>query len=264
MRPEHDLHMHTYISACCNDKENHRPGQILALAQEMGVKLIGFADHVWMNPEVTPSGWYRPQDERQISRLRQDLSVIQTGVRNLVGCEDDMLAQGQLSITQEFARGLDFVLLSGSHLHMHDLVAQPRSYAGRDLAEHLLAMFRAALTSGLATSIAHPLLPCGHLESFDAAVETMSDGELADAFGLAVEEGVALEVTTGFIPAESAQFSMETPIRFLSGARTAGCRFTFGTDAHAPMAQRRLPELAQLAENAGITDHDLLPLVRTI
>ena len=180
-----------------------------------------------------------------------------------MGCEADMIAPGKFSITQAFAEGLDFVLLSGSHLHMHDFVVQPRSYGGRDLAEHLLMMFRAAVTSGFATSIPHPLLPCGHLESFDAAVETMSDGELADAFGLAVEEGVALEVTIGFIPTESGEFSMETPVRFLSAARTAGCRFTFGTDAHAPMTQRRLPELAQLAEKAGITEDDMLPLVRT-
>lgn len=206
MRVEHDLHVHTYLSACCSDKERQRPRGILSSAEEMGVRVIGFADHVWMNPDETPSNWYRPQDESQITRLREELIGIQSGVRVLVGCEADTVSPGRFSITREFAEGLDFVLLACSHLHMKGFVAQPRSYGARDLAEHLLAMFASAVTSGLATSIAHPMLPCGHLEGFDGAMGAMSEGELADAFGLAAEMGVAVEVTIGFLPGEGGSF----------------------------------------------------------
>ena len=263
MKLEHDLHVHTYLSACCSDRERQRPRGILSAAEEMGVRTIGFADHVWMNPEVTPSNWYRPQDESQIARLRDDLAEVESSVRVLVGCEADTVGPGRFSITKEFAEGLDFVLLACSHLHMKGFVDQPRSAGARDLADHLLAMFASAVTSGLATSIPHPLLPCGSLEAFDGAVEAMSEGELADAFGLAAEHDVALEVTIGFLPEEPAKFSVETPMRLLSEAKRAGCRFTFGTDAHEPKGQRRLPELSQLVEGVGITEEDLLPLVRT-
>ena len=58
---DHDMHIHTYLSSCCGDKENQRPAKIIALAAEMGLKTIGFADHIWENPNIEPSDWYRPQ-----------------------------------------------------------------------------------------------------------------------------------------------------------------------------------------------------------
>jgi len=264
MKLDHDLHVHTYLSACCREKERQTPSAVLSLAEEMGVRTIGFADHVWANPALSPSNWYRPQDESQISRLRADLATVSTDVRVLVGCEAEMIAPGKFGIIAEFAQALDFVLLACSHFHMKGFVAQPESPAPRDLAHHMLTFFRSGVSSGLATSIAHPLLPCGHLDRFDEAVALMSDAELLDAFGLAHDHGVAIEITTGFIPTDSCrQFSIETPIRFLSIARQAGCKFTLATDAHSPEAQKKLPDLATLTETVGVTDTDVLPILAT-
>lgn len=261
MKLSHDLHMHTYISACCAEKSRHVPGAILTLAEQMGVATLGFADHVWVNPELKPSNWYRPQDETQIARLRADLKRISTRVRVLVGCEAETIAPGKFGITRAFAETLDFVLLACSHFHMKDFVAQPRDGTPRALAEHTLEFFRAAVASGLATSIPHPLLPCGHVEQFDAAIAAISDGEFQDVFGPAAERGVALEITTGFIP-KAERFSIETPLRFLALAKRAGCKFTLGSDAHTPEVQKRLPELARIVEALKLTEEDFLPLVR--
>jgi len=122
MNISHDLHIHTYLSSCCSDKDHHRPGPILALAEEMGLRTLGFADHLWMNPAVTPSSWYRPQDHTQVARLRADLAAVSTPLRVLVGCEADMISPGKFSITPAFAESLDFVLLAASHFHMTGLV----------------------------------------------------------------------------------------------------------------------------------------------
>ena len=263
MKLNHDLHVHTYLSACCREKDKQRPAAILTLAEEMGVQTIGFADHVWVNPDLPPSDWYRPQDESQISKLRADLSAVSTGIRVLVGCEAETIAPGQFGITAEFAQQLDFVLLACSHFHMKNFIAQPESAAPRDLARHMLAFFRSGVSSGLATSIAHPLLPCGYLGEFDEAAAFISDAELLDAFGLAHTHGTAIEITTGFLPPDSPPtFSIETPIRFLSLAKQAGCTFTLGTDAHSPGDQRRLPELAALTKAVGVTEEDILPTIR--
>lgn len=264
MKLDHDLHVHTYLSACCHDKQKQTPSGILSLAEDMGVRMIGFADHVWANPNLTPSDWYRHQDETQISQLRADLTAVASGVNVLVGCEAETIAPGKFGITRQFADQLDFVLLACSHFHMKEFVAQPEGDTPQDIARHMLTFFRSGVSSGLATSIAHPLLPCGYLDRFDEAVDSMSDTELSDAFGLAHDRGVAIEITTAFIPSKSGlSFSIETPIRFLSIARQAGCKFTLGTDAHAPEAQRRLPELAALTAAAGMTDGDALYLSET-
>ncbi len=225
----------------------------------MGVCTIGFSDHVWANPHLSPSEWYRPQDEGQISKLRSQLADVSTPVRVLVGCEADMIAPGKFGIVPEFARTLDYVLLSCSHFHMKEFVAQPQTDAPSDLARQMLDFFRSGVASDLATSIAHPLFPIGSRDKFDRAISSISDAELQDAFGLASEHGTALEITPIFIPPKiDPLFSIDTPARFLSIARDMGCKFTFGTDAHDFEGQKRLPELAVVADMAGIHDEDVL------
>jgi histidinol phosphatase-like PHP family hydrolase len=253
-----DLHVHTYLSACCREKERQTPRAILALAERMNVSTIGFSDHVWANPEIVPSDWYRPQDTSQISRLREDLAGVSTEIDVLVGCEADMIAPGAFGITAEFAQELDFVLLACSHFHMSGFVAQPEGKTPRHLGRHMLDFFLSGVSSGLATSIAHPFYPLGYFDQYDSAIDAISDAEFLDVFGAAAEHDVALEITTAFIPTHSARsFSIETPIRFLSLAKQAGCKFTLGTDAHSPEAQMRLPELVALTKPIGLTGEDI-------
>jgi HisJ family histidinol phosphate phosphatase len=259
MRLDHDLHMHTNLSACCRDKVNHTPENILSLADDMGLDTIGFSDHVWTNPALSPSPWYLPQDENQILELQKRLSKISTSVRVLVGCEADMIAPGKFGITREFAQGLDYVLLSCSHFHMTDFVQQPKDDTARAIAEHLLAFFASGVKSRLASAIAHPFLPIGRFDQLDNVIGSISDSELQDAFGSAAEHGVAIEITTHFLPSKKDRnFSIETPVRLLSVAKQAGCKFTLGTDAHCPYEQKRLPELAPLIKAIRVTEKDML------
>jgi histidinol phosphatase-like PHP family hydrolase len=264
MKITHDLHVHTYLSNCCVDKAGQTPRAILELAEKMGIATIGFADHVWANPEIAPSSWYLPQNKDQIARLRKDLSKISSKVRVLVGCESEIIAPGRYGITPEFARQLDFVLMPGGHFMMKGFVEQPESESPRDIGKHLLKFFSAGVKSGLATAIAHPFFPCGYEEHFDDAIASITDEEFTEAFGMAAERGVGVEITTGFLPPrpDGFTFSAETPLRFLSIAKRCGCKFTFGSDAHAPARQMRLPMLAMLVDAIGITENDLLPMLR--
>lgn len=265
---DHDLHVHTYLSDCCGDKANHRPAKILAVAEDMGLCTLGFADHVWANPDIEPSGWYRPQDESQVLRLREDLASVSTGVRVLVGCEADMTAPGKFGITPEFAETLDFVLLACSHFHMRGFVEQPASDTPRDVAAHTMKFFVSAVESGLATAIPHPFMPGGYQSRFDDVVAAISGPEFLDAFGRAAEKGVAIEITTSFLPPEpehpeqSAAWSIETPMRFLELAKRAGCRFTFATDAHNLAALEGLRKLDLFVDALGLTEENVLPLAR--
>jgi len=261
--PEHDLHLHTYLSACCHDKARHRPHNILPRAKDLGLRTIGFADHVWVNPELAASEWYRPQGAGQIDKLRGDLAAIKSPLRVLVGCEAETIAPGKFGITPVFAESVDCVLLACSHFHMENVVEQPASRTPRAVAEHMLRFFRSAVKSGVADIIPHPFFPCGYVELYDAAIAATSDAEFLDAFGLAKERGVAVEITAVFLPPSQGGFpdrpewSLETPMRVLELARRAGCRFSFGSDAHELDGMNRLPRLRHFLDKLSLAPEDL-------
>jgi len=255
--------VHTYLSACCADPLQ-RPDGILAQAKSLGRAVIGFSDHLWMNPHQEPNAWYRPQDARQIVRLREDLRAVDTAMRVLVGCEADTLAPGRFSITAEFARGLDFVNLSCSHFHIRDVVQQPPDADPRSLGTHLLTFFVSAVQSGFATTIVHPLLPCGSEALYDLAIAALSDAELLDALAIAAAQGVALEITPSFIPPSTGIWSLETPLRVLTLAKCAGCRFTFGSDAHSLPGLARLELIHPLVAGLALSDDDLAPITKGV
>jgi histidinol phosphatase-like PHP family hydrolase len=260
---DHDLHVHTYLSACCHD-EDQRCASILPKAAAAGLKTVGFADHVWTNPDEEPSDWYRPQDASQIARLREELAGVDTDVRVLVGCEGETVAPGRFGITPEIVEQVDFVLLPCNHLHMTGFVQQPESEEPRAMAEHVLAMFRSAAASGMATAIPHPLKPLGREpEMFDAVIAAMSDAELLDAFGIAAEHNVAMEITRGFVPPEDGPtWSIETPLRFLSLARQAGCKFIFASDAHALEIVGAVADIRPIVDALGLTAEDVADIAK--
>lgn len=265
----HDLHIHTYLSACCKDKENQTPAKILARAEAMGLGTIGFSDHIWTNPRLEANGFYRQQDERQIVHLRRDLESTSSPVRVLVGCEADTVALGKFSISREFADSLDYVGLSCSHLHLKGIVQQPPDNSLRSIGEHLLALFISAAESGLATTIVHPFFPKGFESQYDQVIASLSDAELLGAFSTAAAAGAAIEITTAFLPPSykngnptAPGWRIDTPLRVLSLAKNAGCKFSFGSDAHSPAAMMLLPKLSLFSERLGLTDEDLAPIVR--
>ncbi|MGA2503176.1 MAG: hypothetical protein ABSG01_03700 [Anaerolineales bacterium] len=244
------------------------------MAEEMGIYTIGFSDHLWQNPDITPSDWYRPQDEQRIVQLRHELSLAPSNLRVLVGCEADTISPGQFSITRDFAQSLDFTLLSCNHFHLKDLVQQPPSHNPKEIAAHMMSFFLSGVRSGIATVIAHPFVPYGYINQFDAIMSELSDTELFDAFCEARELGVGIEITAAYLPSrllsrvieenpslENSVPSTETPIRLLSLAKQAGCKFSFGSDAHGPADQKELPQIIDLVKSVDVSRDDLVPLV---
>lgn len=259
MEPDHDLHIHTYLSACCNDKAHQTPHNILQRAMDLGLNTIGFADHVWVHPELTPNSWYQSQDARQIENLRLDLGKEDFPLRILVGCEAETVAPGKFGITPDFAESLDFVLLACSH----DPECLPSSRTPRAVADRLMCFFRSAVQSGLADAIPHPFFQPGYLEIYDATIAAISDEEFLDVFGMAARRGVALEITTAFLPPSKGGFplrsewTLDTPLRMLSLARQAGCHFIFGSDAHELGDMDRLPLLKYFIDKLSLEEEHL-------
>jgi len=262
---DHDLHIHTHLSACSCD-ETATPENIIARAAERGLATIGFADHMWDSRSPAASEWYRAQDYPHISQSRNHIPDDTRGLRVLVGCETDYCGGGRVGISHEVAERLDFVLMATSHLHMIGYTVPWRPQTAKEIALLMAEWFREALDLGLATGMAHPFLPLGYKQNTDAVLDCISDGEFQDLFGLAAEQGVSIEVSVCCFPGcgagELPGFHDEAFLRVLSLAREAGCVFHFASDTHTLEGVGDSLKLEPYARAVGITREDILPLVR--
>ena len=197
---DHDLHVHTFLSACSCD-ETATPGNIIARAAEAGLRAIGFADHMWDSRVAGASEWYRPQTYEHISQIREQIPHDARGVRDLIGCETEYCGGGKVGISREVADQLDFVLIPMSHIHMQGFVMPPEISGTKGIASLLVKRFNEVVELGLATGIAHPFLPLGYMQVSDEILSFISDSRFLDCFGRAADRGISMEVTTSFFPA---------------------------------------------------------------
>jgi HisJ family histidinol phosphate phosphatase len=264
LKINHDFHVHTYLSSCCAD-ERQLPVNIVPRARELGIERIGFTDHLWANPAYPPNDFYLPQTANQIKMLREILHGIKVeGVKIYVGCEAEMIGPGKFGILPELAESLDFVVLATDHFHFKGFVEQPAGESDREIAEHMLKFFKAGAQCQMATILAHPCFPLGYMERYDSIIATVTDNEFLDAFHVAAESGVALEITVSFLrdPSKNRFFSLETPVRVLSLAKQAGCKFVFGSDSHTIERLSRIHELEYFIRTVGLTEEDIHPFAK--
>jgi len=260
MRPACDLHIHTVLSRCCCD-DRMKLENIVPFLAERGIRRIGISDHFWANPKVVPKGFYERQNGERILAMREQISALDFPVTVLLGGEAEMTAPGHYGVTAKFREKLDYLLLATNHFHLKDVVAQPEKETLRGIAEHMLTFFKAAARDRVADILVHPMVPFGFLEQYDRIAETISDAELEDAFHLAAENDVAVELNAAVLyPFFPREFNLDTPSRIYELARRAGCLFTFGSDAHALAAFDKLPLLEEFADRIGLTQENISPL----
>ncbi|HUS47182.1 MAG TPA: PHP domain-containing protein [Phycisphaerae bacterium] len=267
MLVDHDVHVHTALSACCNDPEA-TAANLIARAAEVGLRTIGFADHLWDSAVAGASDWYRPQDVPHVLAIRREIPADTRGVRVLIGCETEYCGGGKVALSPEAASQFDFVLVPTSHFHMKGFVVPDEALPAPRLAPLLLDRFREALglNLGVPMGIAHPFVPLGHFECLDKAISLLSDAQFQDAFGRAAERRISMEVHPAMFPSlgrgEKRHFHDETFLRVLTIARQAGCLFHFASDAHRLDAIGSVRRLEPFATAIGITPQHIHPLFR--
>jgi histidinol phosphatase-like PHP family hydrolase len=260
----HDVHVHTVLSACCQDASS-TPASILARAAEAGLRVIGFADHLWDSAVPGASDWYRPQDLAHVLRIRQEIPADTRGVRVLVGCETEYCGGGKVGISRQAARQLDYVLIPFSHTHMTGFVV-PDGTTAAHLPRLLTQRFREVLDLDLATGIAHPFLPLAFMDRLDEVMAAVPDAELEDCFGRAAARRVSIEIHVGMFPGpgggEKGGLHDETFLRVLGIAKRMGCLFHFASDAHELKDIGAVRKLEPYAQALGISQKDIHPVFR--
>ncbi len=138
-------------------------------------------------------------------------------------------------------------------------------------AEAMLASFAALmanpefikLAAAVPTSVAHPFAPCGlPSEIYRRVINLLPDDKLTECFRSAKALGVAIEINTGAFKFPEDDWAHDPLIRVMKLAKAAGCKFTFGTDAHSLAGLDKIRRADDISRVVGITEDDLAGFVK--
>ncbi|MBE6556098.1 MAG: hypothetical protein E7663_07745 [Ruminococcaceae bacterium] len=124
MRAFHDVHIHNYLSSCCSDN-GATVESYIDKAKELGLRLIGFANHTWDEsvPLPAPSGFYKKQSMVFEMQIKCQIPENVEGLKVLVGAETEYCGMYDvLGMGKEAALQLDFLLIPHTHVHMRNFV----------------------------------------------------------------------------------------------------------------------------------------------
>ena len=257
-----DLHIHSTLSACCSDPEQLVSSRVPFLA-EKGLKKIAFTDHIWNNPAVPPSPWYAPQDGTAILKLADEIRNSSYPIPVLAGCEADMIAPDKIGITKEFCEKMDLVLLATDHFHMNGFMIDLPPCEADKMAPYMMKFFRAGATCGLADILVHPLCPLGpYLKILPQIMENITDSELDESLRMAAENNVALELNGSCIATTEKLGISDCYLNTMKAAKKAGCKFSFGSDAHNLKEFDFHDAVSRFADALALTEDDLHELMK--
>jgi histidinol phosphatase-like PHP family hydrolase len=210
-----DFHVHTRYSDCGQPEAT--PKAVVQAAREAGLEALGIADHVIF-----------PHDRSRPAMVRQQLPVEADGLRLYVGCEADMQSPTRCTIDPEFAAGLDFVVVSASHLYLPG-VELPPNLDPPATAAFILELTEAAIGTGLADIIAHPFVVPAGPWGFEQLVGAAAPAAIDRMAHAAAHAGVAME----FNPRQL-KITPESARWFYGRLLEAGVKLAVNSDAHHP------------------------------
>lgn len=231
---DHDLHIHSFLSLCSNDKEQNKE-RLLKYAEENGFGTICVTDHYWDSAVAGASDWYAVQDFEHISQIKP---LPQSDkVRFLFGCETEMDMNCSLGIPKERFDEFDFIIIPTTHMHMNGLVVSGEEDAA-ERAALWIKRFDALLDMDLPfekVGIAH--LTCSLIyaktkESYREVLRLIPDSEYSRLFKKAAQKGVGTELNFNSLALEGEE--LEEELRPFRIAKAEGCKFYFGSDRHHP------------------------------
>ncbi len=136
-----DVHIHNYLSNCSKDRAATAENQIYKAA-ELGLKTIGFANHIWDARVEGASSWYHKQTLEFSMQIKNQIPADTRGVKVLIGAETEYCGRSKtLGMSAQGAKKLDYLLIPHSHVHMVNFVMDdpaPMAEARERLKEDLM------------------------------------------------------------------------------------------------------------------------------
>ena len=257
---DHDLHIHSCLSSCSRDPEQNAES-ILEYAKRCGLHTVCLADHYWDREIPGPSDWYLPQDYDHIVK---SLPLPQAeGHAFLFGCESEYRADGVLGMPVSRMVDFDFVIIPTTHMHMSGFTItledkesnQRRAAAWVRRLDGVLDLDLPFHKIGIAHLACHLINKQGHLEVLDL----IPTEEMERLFTKASQRGCGIELNAsdfGFADEDA-----ERVLRMFRVAKSCGCRFYLGSDAHHPkQLDGAIPRFARAIDLLGLTEDDKFAL----
>lgn len=229
---DHDMHLHSQLSLCSGHPEQTAEN-ILKYAKALGLKKICLTDHFWDERIEGASDWYKPQNYEHISKALP--LPTEEGIAFDFGCETELDRFMTLGISAETMDKLEFIIVPTSHLHMKgftigedvtSVAARAKLYMERNHA--LLDMNLPFEKMGLA-HFTCSLMARNCEGSHKEILNAISDSSYAEFFERVAVKGMGVELNVGLSEASS-----EEILRPYRIARSCGCKFYLGSDAHSP------------------------------
>lgn len=233
---DHDYHIHSRISSCSNDPEQTNE-RILQYAKKNGLSRICLTDHYWDSDIPGASGWYKPQNFDHIAQAKP-LPKDET-VEFLFGCETDVDKYMTLGMPKSRFDEFSFIIIPTTHLHMKDFTldnedAQSKERRAGLWVKRLEAVLNMDLPFGK-IGIAH--LACDLInhktrEDFLQTLSLVPSEDMERLFKKAAELGCGIELNQfdmSFLDEEA-----DVVLRPFRIAKSCGCKFYLGSDAHHP------------------------------
>lgn len=230
---DHDMHIHTHYSPCADATATAE--HYIQKAHELSLKKIGFADHMWDSAVECTIPDYRKLTYEHISQIKEEVKALNAGgIEILFGCETECDKNGTVAVSEEVAEKLDFLIVPQSHTHLtmpKDCYEPHRKHA-----EFMLERFYNIVESPVSkyvTTIPHPFCAVACPYDNRELVRLITDQEFSDCFCAAKEKNIAVEINAGAFAGKSiGEIRTDPMLHMLSIAKSAGCKFVFGSDSH--------------------------------
>jgi len=235
---DQDYHIHSKLSPCSNDPEQ-TVDAILAYGERNGMKDIVVTDHFWDQSVPTPKRFWSG-----FELIEQSLPLPRgEHVRFHFGCEADMDRFSTVGLNRKNADRLEFIIVPINHLHFNDYTISPCDFDDLDRRAdcyvqrfwNLLQMdypFHkmgiAHLTDGLITGG----MKNGNFENHLTVLDKVSDDTFRMLFEQVAERGMGVELNVATERYEGE--NRERMLRPYRIAKSCGCKFYTGSDAHHP------------------------------
>lgn len=238
---DHDYHIHSHLSSCSSDPAQTKES-ILAYAEKNNLHQICLTDHFWDETVPGASGWYAPQN---YPHIKESLPLPQKdGIHFYFGCETDMDKYLTVGISEQVMNELDFVIVPTTHLHMMGFTLDEADDTVERRAELYVKRFEALLAKkypAKKVGIAH--LTCDLIaEGMDYihVLNRIPDEVFRSLFTRTARLGYGVELNMKAVyDTKEEEEAVMRPFRI---AKTCGCQFYLGSDAHHPEDFEPIPE----------------------
>lgn len=250
MMIKQDLHIHTNLSVCAPNTSTLL--SYIEYAKKIGLDSLGVSNHLWCEEQEIPyinsrqgyyvfSESYKKQNFNNLSKLLEDEYYNCDKIKILFGAEAEYNPKlKRPAIDKEKACMLDYLLVSNSHTH---LIMDKSMYEPKELhVKFMLDAFENIIESKISeyiSAIAHPFAAVNCPYDNRELVKLITDRQFFDCFIEAKKKNIAIEINSKVFEGRDNMESDEM-IRMFCIAKSAGCQFTIGSDAHKPETQKDL------------------------